>query len=234
MYGLLEVLTNLACCLIARAMLERSLFHHLFGGWKGFWLGGTWPMYTCQSISKFLLHQMPISHHTWCQKHRYYIVLCHLLLGFLIQYHFVLYKADTLKIQLEFSMRNDGSKNLSKMWNTMQTIEKLLSMISISQMCSVARNLELLLAHPKVWNPVNNWFTYVSWPATATTLNHCVLVFNVSPSSFLSFVLVLISILYLSNLITSFSALNHLRWNILADIYLTRSGQLSLHVDSIW
>ena len=116
----------------------------------------------------------------------------------------------------------------------MQTIEKLLSMISISQMCSVARNLELLLAHPKVWNPVNNWFTYVSWPATATTLNHCVLVFNVSPSSFLSFVLVLISILYLSNLITSFSALNHLRWNILADIYLTRSGQLSLHVDSIW
>ena len=40
MYGLLEVLTILACHLISHAMLERSLFHHLFDGWKGFWLGG--------------------------------------------------------------------------------------------------------------------------------------------------------------------------------------------------
>ena len=40
-YGLLEVLTILACHLISRAMLERSSFHHLFEGWKGFWLGGT-------------------------------------------------------------------------------------------------------------------------------------------------------------------------------------------------
>ena len=40
MYGLLEVLTILAWRLISDAMLERSSFHHLFDGWKGFWLGG--------------------------------------------------------------------------------------------------------------------------------------------------------------------------------------------------
>ena len=53
MYGLLEVLMILGCHLISRAMLERSLFHHLFEGWKGFWLGGdieSWVLSTMASM----------------------------------------------------------------------------------------------------------------------------------------------------------------------------------------
>ena len=53
MYGLLEVLMILACHLISRAMLERLLFHHLFEGWKGFWLGGdieSWVLSTMASM----------------------------------------------------------------------------------------------------------------------------------------------------------------------------------------